>query len=415
MKETLRVTKPLPEKQVEVIDSLSDTEKKKNRLRVMVNTNAPFCPSGYGQQARMFMPKMVKEGYPTACIAFYGLEGGILNLDGMWMYPKIGSQWGEDAMLYHSNHFKADVIFTLQDIWTLDPNALRQLAKEGKRWIPILPVDHEPIPPAILDRCRMAYRVVSYSPFGHEELLRHGYHSTYIPHTVDMNAYQKRDRSEARKRLGIAEDVFLFGMVAANKDNPPRKSFQEVMDSFKLFHDKHPKSALYLHTFTRQAGGFPIDDYAKVLGIQDVVYHGDFYDMMFNIQPEDMSYIYSCFDCLLAPSQNEGFGVPIVEALACEVPVITTDFTAMRHLVEDGVTGYKIKVAYKRFTPLLSYVAIPDVADLYEKMEKIYTDDRVKMGKAGRKFVEENFELEMVWQNHWIPFLRALEKEIYKD
>jgi glycosyltransferase involved in cell wall biosynthesis len=383
------------------------------KLRIMLNSNAPYAPSGYGQQVRQFLPLIAKEGYPTACINFFGLEGGIINLDGITMYPRIASQWGDDAMLNHSKHFNADVVFTLQDIWTLDVNTLKQLATNKKRWIPIVPIDHEPVPPAIKERLNFAYRIVSYAPFGEKELKRQGMHSTYIPHTVETDIFKKMDKSEIRKGLGIPDDVFLFGMVAANKDMPPRKSFQEVMDAFARFHKEHPKSAIYFHTLTKQAGGFPIEEYAKVLGISDVIYHVEPYEQLYLIDAGSMARVYNSFDCLLIPSQNEGFGVPIIEAMACEVPVITTDFTAMRDLVEDGKTGYKVKVERKRFTPLLSYVAVPDVDDLYKKMEKMYETDREKMGKAGRKFVVENFDLNVVWERHWKPFLSKLEKEVY--
>jgi glycosyltransferase involved in cell wall biosynthesis len=390
-------------------------ETKEKKLRVMLNSNSPWSPSGYAQQVLQFLPRIQQEGYPTAMIDFYGLEGGRIMLDGVMHYPKIASQWGDDAMINHGKHFNADVIFTLQDIWVLDVNTLRILAEQKRRWIPIVPIDHEPMPPAIKERLRLAYRIVTYSKFGHEEAQRQGFHSTYIPHTVPTKVFYKYPKNEVRKAMGIPEDIFLFGMVAANKDNPPRKSFQEVMDAFKLFHDAHPKSGLYFHTLTKQAGGFQIEEYAKVLGIENCVYHGDPYDMLYLVGETDMPKIYSSFDCLLAPSQNEGFGVPIIEAMACEVPVITTDFTAMRDLVENGKTGYKVKVAYKRFSPLGSYVAIPDWMDIHDKMEKIFVDDRERMGKAGRKFVIENHDLDLIWNNNWLPFLSVLEKEIYTN
>lgn len=381
------------------------------KLRIMVSSNAPFTTSGYAQQVKQILPKMVKAGYPTACVCFFGLQGGMIELDGVRMYPKMSNTWGDDAVRDHQVHFNADVVITLQDIWTLDPEHL----KHFRRWIPIVPVDHEPIPPAIFERLKLAYRIVSYAPFGHRELKRKGMHSTYIPHTVDTGAFKKLDKKAIRRKIGVPEDIFMFGMVAANKDNPPRKSFQEAMDAFKLFHDKHPNSGMYFHTFTRQEGGFPIAEYAKHLGIQNAIYEIPPYELHLLVDTADMAEVYNIFDVLLAPSTNEGFGVPIIEAQACEIPVITNDFTAMRDLVVDGETGWKTKVASRRFTPLLSYIGIPDTQDLYEKMELAYKADKVKMGKAGRKFVKENFDIEVVWKKHWKPFLERLEGEIYID
>jgi glycosyltransferase involved in cell wall biosynthesis len=311
----------------------------------------------------------------------------------------------------HSQVFKPDIVITLQDIWTLNPDLIRQL----NRFCPIVPVDHEPIPPAIYERLKLAYRIISYAPFGERELQRCGMHSTYIPHTVDTNLFVKSDKSEIRKKIGIPDDVFLFGMVAANKDNPPRKSFQEVLDAFKIFKSRHPKSAIYFHSIMNQPGGFPIDTYAKAIGIQDSVYFIGAYDLLNRVDTTDMPKIYSAFDCFLLPSTNEGFGVPAIEAQSCEVPTIVNDFTALRDLVIDNVTGYKTKVAYKRFTPLNSWIGIPDTNSLVEKMEKVYKTDREKMGKAGRKFVQDNFDIKVVWEKHWLPWLKRVEEEIYKN
>jgi glycosyltransferase involved in cell wall biosynthesis len=388
---------------------MSKAESKK--LRIIFNSNIRFCISGYGTQMNEFMPLIRDEGYPLAEIDFYGLEGAILDIDGIKHYPKIADMWGGDALQMHGNDFKADVTITLQDIWVLDPNYMRQ----AKRLICYVPVDHEPIPPAILDRLRLCYRVIAPAPYAQRELLRVGIQSTYIPWTVDTEALHPMPdkKAEFRKALGIPADYFLFGMVAANKDNPPRKSFQEAMDAFKLFHDKHPKSAMYFHTMIDQQGGFPIRQYAQVLGINDVVFHPPPYDMLFKIKKADMAKVYNTFDCYLAPSLNEGFGVPIAEAESCGIPVITNNFTAMRDLVEDGVTGYKCDVAYKRFTPLASYVGVPDHKSIYEKMELIFNADREKMCKNCREFAVKNFDTKTVFRTKWRPFLSMLEQEIY--
>jgi glycosyltransferase involved in cell wall biosynthesis len=385
---------------------------KKKSLRCFWSSNSPWATSGYSQQMADLLPLFVKEGYPTAISCFYGLEGGNIDWKGVTCYPKISDQWGADAMANHSATFKADVVFTLQDLWVVDPGALKTL----KRWIPVVPVDHEPIPKPIFDRLKLADRIIAYAPFGQRELASKGLNSIYIPHTVDTNVYKPvNNKMEVRKKIGIKEDTFLFGMVAANKDNPPRKSFQEAMDAFYKFQKVHENSALYIHTLTKQQGGFNIDEYAAYLGISNKIYNIQPYELMFLVDKEGMAKIYNAMDCLLAPSQNEGFGVPIVEAQACGVPVITTDFTAMRDLVIEGETGYKVKVLHKRFTALGAYVAYPDTESIYESMEKVFSADRPKMAIACRKFIMENFDLKLVWDTKWKPLLSTLEKEIYPD
>jgi len=382
----------------------------KRKLRVLFNSNAPWSISGYGQQVAEILPRMVDEGYDVGCISFYGLEGAKINYQGITCYPKIAHPWGSDAIEPHSKDFKADIVITLQDIWVLLPEHLRAI----KRWIPIVPIDMQPTPPGILQRLRMAYRIISYSPFGHRQLKDEGLHSTYIQHTVDTKVFKKLEKKDIRKQLNIPNDIFLFGMVAANKDNPPRKCFQEVMDAFFKFQEKYPKSGIYFHTVLQHKNGFPIETYAKYLGIAEKIYKIPDYDSMFSVGKKEMPKIYSMMDCLLCPSLNEGFGVPIIEAQSCEVPVIVNDFTAMPDLIVDDVTGYKTDLIYKRFTPLGSYVGVPDWRSILDRMERVYHANRDWMGKKAREHIQKEYDSDVIYKKKWSPFLEKLEKEIYK-
>lgn len=380
----------------------------KHSLRILFNTNAPFCPSGYAQQMYDLLPRIKKAGFEVACIAFYGLEGGIIDWKGIKIYPRMGDMWGGDAMLAHGKKFEADVTMTLQDIWTLDPNILRQT----KNWVPYVPIDHDPCPPSVFERLKMAYRIVTMSKFGYEDLKSKGVNSTCITHSIDTSIMKIIDKAEAKTKLGIPADKFMFGMIAANKDNPPRKAFQESMDAFKMFHDKHPKSGLYIHTILQQQGGFPIQDYANYLGITDSLYYIDPYDYMYSVAREDIYKIFNAFDVYLAPSTSEGFGIPVIEAQACGVPVIIQPFTAPKDLIIPGETGWFCKTSTKRFTALLSYIGIPDTQSIYDCMEESFVADREKMGKKAREFIVENFDSEKVFNEKWYPFFCKLEKEI---
>jgi glycosyltransferase involved in cell wall biosynthesis len=384
-------------------------------MRIMMNTVAPWQPSGYGQQAGQILPLMAAEGHQTFCICFQGLSGGPLEWQGVRCLPPLDDLNGNDAILAYSALHRPDLLFTFQNIWTLQLPVLEQCSLQGLRWIPYLPIDHEPAPPRILKRLPLAYDIVCYSSFGWRELARHGFSPRLIPHTVDTEIFRPGERGAFREMLGIPEDAFLFGMVGVNDAPVPRKGFQIVLDAFASFRRRHPDAALYLHTFFSIDRGFRIGDYCRYLGIDDSVYTLDDYTKLFLVDQQTMAAIYASFDWFLIPSANEGFCVPIIEALACGVPVITTDFTAMKDLVSDGETGLKIRPDRFRWSALGSRIADLLPEQIEQAMERAYSSDGPAMGAAGRRFVKAGFDRKLVWQRHWRPYLEELSARLSQE
>jgi hypothetical protein len=87
----------------------------------------------------------------------------------------------------------------------------------------------------------------------------------------------------------------------------------------------------------------------------------------------------------------------------------------MPELVIPGKTGEICEVAYKRWSPLASYMGVPDHKSLYEQMEKIYAAGTQKYAKNARKFVVDNYDSETIVKDAWLPFLEKLEKEVYGE
>lgn len=379
------------------------------KLRIHFNSNAFFCHSGYGTQSNLIIRGLLSAGFPIAHTAFYGLQGFPVVIDGIKVYPVMGDTWGSDAMIHHSNDWNADVNISYQDVWPLDDNTMRNV----KNWIPYTMIDSEPIHPGILQRLRLAWKILVPAQFAKDMLSKSGFYSDLIYHGVDTDVYKPMDKKECLKTFGLPEGRFIFGSVAANKDNPPRKSFQEMFDAFRIFKSKHPEAAIFMQTQMGNPQGFPIKEYVKTLGIENDVFFVDDYASMFKLTSIEMAKLFNCFDCLLIPSQSEGFGLPIIEAQSCGVPVITHDWTTMPEAIKDGETGFLVKTAYKRWTLGANYFAVPDTQDIVDKMELMFNADRKKMGENARKYMLEKYDFTNVLLPQWISFLEGVEKELY--
>jgi glycosyltransferase involved in cell wall biosynthesis len=344
-------------------------------------------------------------------VNFYGLQGAIKEEEGITMYPSMGMPYGEDALVNHSKDFNADISITWQDVHTMDMNWVNQL----KRWIPWTPVDRDPMGSPLVDRLRSAHRIISCSKFGEEQIKNNGMYSTYIPCSVETSILKPPDfsKEDYRKSIGIPPDLFLFGMVSANKEIPPRKSFQEVLDAFALFKKQHPKSGIFFHINKIQGYAFPIGEYAKFLGLEKDIFYLDDYKQMYKVKDFDMAGFYSMMDCLLLPSSAEGFGMPAVEAQSCGTPVIVNRFTSMPELVIEGKTGFVCEVAIKQFSPTMGYVGIPSVKSLYDQMEKMIRANRKQMALDARRHVVDTYDADLIFNTKWLPYLSNIERHIY--
>ncbi len=234
-----------------------------------------------------------------------------------------------------------------------------------------------------------------------------------MPHAIDTKAYRPHDQAEARKSLGLDPDDYIVGMVAANKGNPSRKCFAEAFEAFKAFHDRHSEAKLYLHAeATGRFNGVDLPGLINHIGLDPkaVIFTDQYRAVHFPHTSEKMGELFSTFDVLLAPSAGEGFGIPVVEAQACGVPVIVSDFSAQPELVGAGwlVEGLKT------YTAIGSWQFKPSVPDIFQALVKCYrrTDREVADGaeKARSKALE--YDIDKVFTEHMLPALAEVQKRV---
>jgi glycosyltransferase involved in cell wall biosynthesis len=139
----------------------------------------------------------------------------------------------------------------------------------------------------------------------------------------------------------------------------------------------------------------------------DAVLFADQYRvLLFPFSGEQMAHFYSSLDVLLAASCGEGFGIPVIEAQACGVPAIVTDFSA-----QPEVCGAGWKVAHSPYyTPQNSWQAHPDVEDMVEALDRAYAA-RGSMSKQAVKHAAK-YDVETVMSKHMLPALETVQERL---
>ena len=374
-------------------------------MRILIASNAGWVPSGYGTQIKYLAPGLKGLGHEIAVFAFHGLEGLPTEIDGILHYPKGFVKYGNDVVVAHAQAFQADILLTLFDPWALRPD-LGQLT----RWVSWGPVDCVPVPAQTLQAYQHAWKVIAYSKFGQEQLLKSGVDAHYIPHGVNCDVFRPMPKSVGRGLLGLPEDIFLVGMVAANQTPfPTRKSFERNMEAFAIFHDRHPDARMHIHSYAGQElGGVDLAKLAHFFEIQDIVTFPSPYQYLYGFTEDRMAQLYSAFDVLLGASMGEGFQLPVLESAACGRPAITTNFSGN---VEITFSGWLVEWRERVMTGIYTYQVLPDVDSIVERLEEAYEADREAVGMRCREEALK-YHWPKLLTEYWRSYLEELEAEL---
>jgi len=244
------------------------------------------------------------------------------------------AQWGEQHIEQAWNDFAGNdtgVIFSIWDVsrlgWfamphTLPDGNLRRFLTSGRfqRW-GYFPVDAygpgQRLSVASVESLRRFNRVLGYTIWGADVLSKCvGRQVDWIPHGISLDTFQPREKTGGRLSLGVKDSDYLVGCVMTNQ---ARKDWGLACSAIAAARKSIPHLKFWAHidVFQRShcwdlralLADFNIEDIARV------TFSGSFED-------KEMSYYYSACDLTILPSLGEGFGYPIVESLACGVPVI---------------------------------------------------------------------------------------------
>lgn len=315
-------------------------------MKILWLSNSPWTNSGYGSQTRQVGRRIVRSGIDLEFAANEGSRGD-REWEGLLIRGSSGNdRYSRDTIREELERSGADWLVFLYDAWVFTENGADHF--EGiprvAGWVPI---DHFPVPQSLYGWLTGGHFPIAMSQFGFNTLTQTsaGFRSIgkpafpvrYAPHAVD-DAFRPV-ATTFRRSIDVPDDGYLVGIVAANYGGKlyDRKGFGDMAHALSLFMDERPDAYVYLHTIQETADGLNLPWLMQYKGLPaDRIRWADQYALKKqSIADDAMAAIYSSFDVLLATSRGEGFGLPVIEAQACGIPVIASNWTAQAELVGD--------------------------------------------------------------------------------
>jgi len=146
-----------------------------------------------------------------------------------------------------------------------------------------------------------------------------------IPNFVDTSKFRQTDKEHFKKMLAPNGERILAHVSNFRKV----KRVEDVIRVFEKVHQKIPSKLLMIGDGPERQSA---EELCKVLGICN--------DIRFLGKQEQMDEILSITDLFLLPSQYESFGLSALEAMACGVPVISTNVGGLPEININGKTGF---------------------------------------------------------------------------
>lgn len=191
-----------------------------------------------------------------------------------------------------------------------------------------------------------------------------------IPFGVDTDVFCKKQ----------VDSIFSFGAFVYGSIKPLNSLYNTdvMISAFATLKKRHPERQIKLLVIGEGPESANLERLVGKLHLErDVVFTG-------RVPFAKIADYYNMLDVLVNVSDYESFGVSVIEAMACEKPVIVTNTGGLKEIVENDKFG--------------SLVEIRDVDQTAAEMEKYLLDPALttRVGKRGREKVIEKYS----WKNN---------------
>jgi len=150
-----------------------------------------------------------------------------------------------------------------------------------------------------------------------------------IPNFIDLDKFKKQKKDHFKKAICPHGEA----LVVHTSNFRKVKRITDVVQIFANIRSVIPAKLLMIGDGPERAKA---ENQAKELGIEA--------DVRFLGKLEAIEEVLSVADLFLMPSEKESFGLAALEAMACEVPVISSNAGGLPELNVQGVTGFMSEI-----------------------------------------------------------------------
>ena len=207
------------------------------------------------------------------------------------------------------------------------------------------------IVPHLINRCD---RLITVSEFSKKDIIKFiGYDEDKIDviySGIDHSLFYPRDKELARARVAQEYGLHSPFLCYVSRIEPKGKNHFRLLDAFEKFKKKHPSDYKLLLVGSDWNGAEQFHSRVQDSPVKDdIVFTG--------FAPNEMlPEIYSAADLCVYPSLFEGFGFPVIEAMACGAPVICSNTSSLEEISRNRTPNfdpYSVEEIYTRLRDTL--------------------------------------------------------------
>jgi N-acetyl-alpha-D-glucosaminyl L-malate synthase BshA len=202
-----------------------------------------------------------------------------------------------------------------------------------------------------------------------------------IPNFIDLAKFKKQKKDHFKRAICPNDEMLIVHTSNFRK-------VKRIGDVIKVFHNIHKEIPAKLLMIGDGPERSPAEDQCRELGIS--------HDVRFLGKLEAVEEVLSVADLFLMPSEKESFGLAALEAMACEVPVISSNTGGIPELNINGVTGFMSNIG--------------DVEDMTKNALTILDKDNLPKFKQNALKRAQEFDISRILPLYETYYQKVMEK-----